>query len=81
MYLALEDEISFFSLFYLLTIVGDALVLIDEADVFLEARNSTEIARNALGKIVLKMYHNSCSAVISSKFVQLIFFLSFFQFA
>jgi len=28
----------------------DALVLIDEADVFLEARNSTEIARNALGK-------------------------------
>jgi hypothetical protein len=29
---------------------GDALVLIDEADVFLEARNSTEIARNALGK-------------------------------
>lgn len=29
---------------------GDALVLIDEADVFLEARNSTEIARNALGE-------------------------------
>lgn len=81
MYLALEDEISFFSLFYLLTIVGDALVLIDEADVFLEARNSTEIARNALGKIVLKMYHNSCSAVVFSKCVQLIFFLSFFQFA
>ena len=36
--------------------VGDALVLIDEADVFLEARNSTEIARNALGKNLLTTY-------------------------
>ena len=33
--------------------IGDALVLIDEADVFLEARTSTEIARNALGKKIL----------------------------
>ena len=31
----------------------DALVLIDEADVFLEARNSSEIQRNALVCVML----------------------------
>ncbi len=62
-------------LFYLLALLGDALVLIDEADVFLEARNSTEIARNALGKI---MFESSCFAsFIVFEFAQLNFFLSF----
>ena len=49
--------IRFFALY---DIAGDALVLIDEADVFLEARNSTEIARNALGKIFWKACDKRC---------------------
>lgn len=40
----------------------DALVLIDEADIFLEARNSTEIQCNALVCVMLCLleYYNGC---------------------
>uniref|UniRef100_A0A7S0F7J8 AAA+ ATPase domain-containing protein n=1 Tax=Pseudo-nitzschia arenysensis TaxID=697910 RepID=A0A7S0F7J8_9STRA len=47
----------------------DALVLIDEADVFLEARNSTEIARNALVCVMLRLleYYSGCLFLSSNR--------------
>lgn len=47
----------------------DALVLIDEADVFLEARNSTEIERNALVCVMLRLleYYSGCLFLSSNR--------------
>lgn len=47
----------------------DALILIDEADVFLEARNSTEIARNALVCVMLRLleYYSGCLFLSSNR--------------
>jgi DNA replication protein DnaC len=47
----------------------DALVLIDEADVFLEARNSTEIQRNALVCVMLRLleYYSGCLFLSSNR--------------
>lgn len=47
----------------------DALVLIDEADVFLEARNSHEIERNALVCVMLRLleYYSGCLFLSSNR--------------
>lgn len=47
----------------------DALVLIDEADIFLEARNSTEIHRNALVCVMLRLleYYSGCLFLASNR--------------
>jgi hypothetical protein len=47
----------------------DALVLIDEADVFLEARNSHEIQRNALVCVMLRLleYYSGCLFLSSNR--------------
>jgi len=47
----------------------DALVLIDEADVFLEARQSTEIERNALVCVFLRLleYYSGCLFLSSNR--------------
>uniref|UniRef100_A0A7S4R359 AAA+ ATPase domain-containing protein n=3 Tax=Ditylum brightwellii TaxID=49249 RepID=A0A7S4R359_9STRA len=47
----------------------DALVLIDEADVFLEARSSTEIQRNALVCVMLRLleYYSGCLFLSSNR--------------
>jgi DNA polymerase III delta prime subunit len=47
----------------------DALVLIDEADIFLEARNSTEIQRNALVCVMLRLleYYTGCLFLSSNR--------------
>jgi SpoVK/Ycf46/Vps4 family AAA+-type ATPase len=47
----------------------DALVLIDEADVFLEARNSTELQRNALVCVMLRLleYYSGCLFLSSNR--------------
>jgi hypothetical protein len=47
----------------------DALVLIDEADVFLEARNSAEIERNALVCVMLRLleYYSGCLFLSSNR--------------
>jgi DNA replication protein DnaC len=47
----------------------DALVLIDEADVFLEARTSTEIERNALVCVMLRLleYYSGCLFLSSNR--------------
>merc|ERR1712194_587779 len=47
----------------------DALVLIDEADVFLEARNSTEIQRNALVCVMQRLleYYSGCLFLSSNR--------------
>jgi SpoVK/Ycf46/Vps4 family AAA+-type ATPase len=47
----------------------DALVLIDEADVFLEARSSTEIERNALVCLMLRLleYYSGCLFLSSNR--------------
>ena len=47
----------------------DALVLIDEADVFLEARDSTEIQRNALVCVMLRLleYYSGCLFLSSNR--------------
>ena len=47
----------------------DALVLIDEADVFLEARNSSEIQRNALVCVMLRLleYYTGCLFLSSNR--------------
>ena len=47
----------------------DALVLIDEADVFLEARSSTEIERNALVCVILRLleYYSGCLFLSSNR--------------
>ena len=47
----------------------DALVLLDEADIFLEARNSTEIQRNALVCVMLRLleYYSGCLFLSSNR--------------
>lgn len=47
----------------------DALVLIDEADIFLEARNSAEIHRNALVCVMLRLleYYSGCLFLSSNR--------------
>jgi SpoVK/Ycf46/Vps4 family AAA+-type ATPase len=47
----------------------DALVLMDEADVFLEARTSTEIQRNALVCVMLRLleYYSGCLFLSSNR--------------
>jgi len=47
----------------------DALVLIDEADIFLEARSSTEIHRNALVCVMLRLleYYSGCLFLSSNR--------------
>lgn len=47
----------------------DALVLIDEADIFLEARDSTEIQRNALVCVMLRLleYYSGCLFLSSNR--------------
>ena len=47
----------------------DALVLIDEADIFLEARNSSEIQRNALVCVMLRLleYYSGCLFLSSNR--------------
>jgi DNA replication protein DnaC len=47
----------------------DALVLIDEADIFLEARNSHEIQRNALVCVMLRLleYYSGCLFLSSNR--------------
>jgi len=47
----------------------DALVLIDEADIFLEARSSTEIERNALVCVMLRLleYYSGCLFLSSNR--------------
>jgi len=47
----------------------DALVLIDEADVFLEERSSTEIERNALVCVMLRLleYYSGCLFLSSNR--------------
>mmetsp|Transcript_29171 Transcript_29171/g.67914 ORF Transcript_29171/g.67914 Transcript_29171/m.67914 type:complete len:812 (-) Transcript_29171:845-3280(-) len=47
----------------------DALVLIDEADIFLEARNSAEIQRNALVCVMLRLleYYSGCLFLSSNR--------------
>lgn len=47
----------------------DALVLLDEADIFLEARSSTEIQRNALVCVVLRLleYYSGCLFLSSNR--------------
>jgi hypothetical protein len=47
----------------------DALVLMDEADVFLEARSSTEIQRNALVCVMLRLleYYSGCLFLSSNR--------------
>ena len=47
----------------------DALVLIDEADIFLEARTSTEIQRNALVCVMLRLleYYSGCLFLSSNR--------------
>lgn len=47
----------------------DALVLIDEADIFLEARSSTEIQRNALVCVMLRLleYYSGCLFLSSNR--------------
>lgn len=47
----------------------DALVLIDEADVFLEARTSTELQRNALVCVMLRLleYYSGCLFLSSNR--------------
>merc|ERR1712029_488175 len=47
----------------------DALVLIDEADIFLEARSSTEIQRNALVCVMLRLleYYFGCLFLSSNR--------------
>jgi len=47
----------------------DALVLIDEADIFLEARRSTEIERNALVCVMLRLleYYSGCLFLSSNR--------------
>ena len=47
----------------------DALVLIDEADIFLEARNSAEIERNALVCVMLRLleYYSGCLFLSSNR--------------
>lgn len=47
----------------------DALVLVDEADIFLEARTSTEIQRNALVCVMLRLleYYHGCLFLSSNR--------------
>ena len=47
----------------------DSLVLIDEADIFLEARNSAEIQRNALVCVMLRLleYYSGCLFLTSNR--------------
>jgi len=47
----------------------DALVLVDEADIFLEARSSTEIQRNALVCVMLRLleYYSGCLFLSSNR--------------
>lgn len=47
----------------------DALVLVDEADIFLEARSSTEIQRNALVCVMLRLleYYYGCLFLSSNR--------------
>ena len=47
----------------------DALVLIDEADLFLEKRTSTEIERNALVCVMLRLleYYSGCLFLSSNR--------------
>lgn len=47
----------------------DALVLIDEADIFLEARHSSEIERNALVCVMLRLleYYSGCLFLSSNR--------------
>lgn len=47
----------------------DALVLIDEADIFLEVRNSSEIQRNALVCVMLRLleYYSGCLFLSSNR--------------
>ena len=47
----------------------DALVLLDEADIFLEARSSTEIQRNALVCVMLRLleYYSGCLFLSSNR--------------
>mmetsp|Transcript_7157 Transcript_7157/g.10452 ORF Transcript_7157/g.10452 Transcript_7157/m.10452 type:complete len:701 (+) Transcript_7157:517-2619(+) len=47
----------------------DALVLVDEADIFLEARSSTEIERNALVCVMLRLleYYYGCLFLSSNR--------------
>lgn len=47
----------------------DSLVLIDEADIFLEARNSAEIQRNALVCVMLRLleYYSGCLFLSSNR--------------
>jgi hypothetical protein len=54
---------------FVFSIKWDALVLIDEADIFLEARNSTEIQRNALVCVMLRLleYYSGCLFLSSNR--------------
>lgn len=47
----------------------DSLVLVDEADIFLEARTSTEIERNALVCVMLRLleYYSGCLFLSSNR--------------
>jgi len=47
----------------------DALVLMDEADIFLETRSSTEIQRNALVCVMLRLleYYSGCLFLSSNR--------------
>ena len=48
--------------------------MIDEADVFLEARNSTEIARNALGKLIVESFVMILFLLDAFKIIALVLF-------
>lgn len=65
---AAEVEKSFGSVLDLCS-TWDALVLVDEADIFLEARSSTEIQRNALVCVMLRLleYYFGCLFLSSNR--------------
>ena len=65
---ASEVEKSFGSVLDLCS-TWDALVLVDEADIFLEARSSTEIQRNALVCVMLRLleYYYGCLFLSSNR--------------
>jgi len=65
---AAEVEKSFGSVLDLCS-TWDALVLVDEADIFLEARSSTEIQRNALVCVMLRLleYYYGCLFLSSNR--------------
>jgi len=68
-----EVEKSFGSVLDLCS-TWDALVLVDEADIFLEARSSTEIQRNALVCVMLRLleYYYGCLFLSSNRDAQTI---------